>query len=68
MNDDQANVVFPVLKIATAWGAALGLKSWGDVASFLAALYTAALLGEWLWKKLWKKLRKKRPKVQHETT
>jgi hypothetical protein len=30
----------------------MGLNSWGDVASFLAAIYSAFLIGEWLYKKL----------------
>lgn len=52
MNDDHTTVAMPVFKIITAWAAAWGLQSWGDVASFLAALYTMLLITEWLWKKL----------------
>jgi hypothetical protein len=44
-------VAAPVLKAATAW-AAVGITSWADAASFLAAIYTAVLLAEWLWKRL----------------
>jgi len=51
MNDDTT-IAAPILKIVTAWVAAIGLRSWGDVASFLAAIYTAALLSEWVYKKL----------------
>jgi len=38
----------PVIKILTAWAAAIGFQSWGDVASFLAAVYTALLIAEWV--------------------
>lgn len=48
MNEhDHISVAMPTLKIISAWAAALGLTSWGDVASFLAALYTALLIAEW---------------------
>lgn len=30
----------------------LGISSWGEAASFLAAIYTVILIGEWVWKKL----------------
>lgn len=48
--DDQVSVAAPVLKVVTAWGA-VGITSWADAASFLAALYTFFLLCEWLWKR-----------------
>lgn len=51
---DHTTVAAPVIKIITAWLAALGLKSWGDVASLLAAIYTALLIIEWFWKKFWR--------------
>lgn len=38
-------------KVISAW-ALIGITSWADVAAFLGALYTAALLSEWLWKKV----------------
>ena len=38
----------PAIKIISAWLAAVGLQSWGDFASFLAALYTALLIAEWV--------------------
>ena len=53
MNDD-ATVHAPVLKIISAWLVALGFKSWGDIASFLAACYTLLLIAEWFYKKFWK--------------
>ena len=52
MSDDNTTVAMPILKIISAWAMAFGLKSWGDVASFLAALYTLVLIGEWVYKKL----------------
>ena len=44
MNDDHT-VALPMVKIATAWAAVIGLKSWGDFASFCAAIYTLILSG-----------------------
>lgn len=35
------------------WLESLGFRDWGDVAAFLAAVYSLILIGEWLWKK-WK--------------
>ncbi len=53
MNDsDHTSVAMPALKLTTAWLAALGLQTWGDFASFLAACYTLLLIGEWVYKKL----------------
>lgn len=51
MNDDHSTVALPVFKIVTAWAAAYGLTTWGDLASFLAACYTFLLICEWCWKK-----------------
>ena len=52
MNPEQStSVSAPGAKIATAWLATL-FTSWADFASFLAALYTLLLIGEWLWKRL----------------
>lgn len=48
MNEGDVSVGAPAIKILTAWLAALGLQSWGDVASFLAVLYTALLIAEWV--------------------
>lgn len=38
-----------LFKVGSAW-ALIGITSWADFASALAALYTVILLGEWLWK------------------
>lgn len=47
MNDQ---VQFPVLKLVTAWIVA-AFGSWGEAAAFLAAMYSLALIGEWVFKK-----------------
>lgn len=44
----------PITKAATSGlfaGATWGINTWADVAAVLAALYSLALLLEWLWKK-----------------
>jgi hypothetical protein len=51
---DNNSVGEPILKIVSAW-AAVGITSWADAASALAAIYTACLLGEWVYKKFIKK-------------
>lgn len=45
-----ADVAHPAVKIVTAWGM-VGITSWADFASALAAAYTIILITEWLWKK-----------------
>ena len=52
MNDHDHTVTLPILKIISAWAAALGVASWGDFASLMAACYTSALFAEWVYKKL----------------
>lgn len=49
VGDNQESIVVPGLKVGTAW-AAVGITSWADAASFLAALYTFLLVIEWFWK------------------
>lgn len=51
VTENQDSLLVPGLKIGTAWGV-VGITSWADAASFLAALYTFLLVCEWLWKKL----------------
>jgi len=51
MNDHDQTVSMPIIKIASAWVAALGITSWGDFASFMAACYTSLLIAEWVYKK-----------------
>ena len=49
MNDNgHTSVAMPMIKIFTAWLAAIGLQTWGDFASFLAACYTLLLIAEWV--------------------
>ena len=49
--EQHSSVASPGVKILTAW-AAVGITSWAEAASFLAALYTLLLILEWLWKRL----------------
>lgn len=53
MNDSDQTVAAPAFKIVTAW-TAVGITSWADFASFLAAGYTMLLIFEWFWKKFWR--------------
>lgn len=46
-----SETVAAVAKGVTAW-AAVGISSWHDVAAVLAAVYTALLIIEWVWKRL----------------
>jgi hypothetical protein len=48
----------PIIKVATAW-AAVGITSWAEFASFLAALYSLLLILEWVWKRIIVPLRAK---------
>lgn len=50
VTQNQDSLLVPGLKIGSAWGA-VGITSWADAASFLAALYTFLLVLEWLWKR-----------------
>lgn len=45
----------PVLKVLSMW-AAIGITSWAEFASFMAAMYTMFLMGEWLWKKIFRRV------------
>lgn len=47
----SSDVANPVVKVASAW-ALFSITSWGDLAAVLAALYSALLIAEWVWKKL----------------
>ena len=53
MTQDNSTVGEPVLKLFSAW-AVVGITSWADAASFLAACYTLILIGEWVYKKFFK--------------
>lgn len=57
MTDD---IKHPIPKAISAGVVFLGGMTWGEVASMLAALYTACLLIEWLWKRLLKPLGQRR--------
>jgi hypothetical protein len=45
----------PIAKIITAW-ALIGVTSWAQAASFMAFLYSFALVCEWTFKKIIKPL------------
>lgn len=47
---ERHEIAAPVAKAATAW-AAVGITSWAEFASFLAAIYSLILIAEWLWKR-----------------
>lgn len=48
--NERHEIAAPVAKAATAW-AAVGITSWAEFASFLAAIYSAILIFEWCWKR-----------------
>jgi hypothetical protein len=50
-SSNSTEVTIPVLKVVSAW-AAVGITSWTDIAAVLAAIYTALLLIEFLWKRV----------------
>ena len=50
MNQHNETIAAPVAKAATAW-AVVGITSWAEFASFLAAVYSAILISEWCWKR-----------------
>ena len=50
-DNDHSAVALPMIKIISAWAAAIGLQTWGDLASFLAACYTLLLIAEWIYHK-----------------
>lgn len=56
---DAVSVAAPEVKIASAWGA-VAVTSWTDFASMIAAIYTMALFGEWLWKKFFRPMAESR--------
>lgn len=50
-NDTSVSVSAPGVKAGTALAAGFTVSSWSDLAAVIAAIYSACLLGEWLWKK-----------------
>jgi len=51
MSDQKTDIAAPIFKVASAW-ALIGVTSWAEFASFLAACYTMMLIAEWTWKKI----------------
>lgn len=50
LTNEQREGLVAGAKLGSVW-AAVGITSWADFAAFLAALYSALLIGEFLWKK-----------------
>lgn len=57
MDTQHDTFAIQIAKIASAW-AAVGVTSWSEFASFLAALYTLCLLGQWFLKNVVRPVRK----------
>lgn len=51
LSPEQKEGVVAAMKLGSVW-AAVGVTSWADVAAFLAAIYSALLIAEFLWKKV----------------
>jgi hypothetical protein len=58
MDNLASEVSSPLVKLGSLW-ALIGITSWTDFASFLGAVYSMILIGEWLWKKVFKRMLKK---------
>ena len=54
MTSTESSVGQPILKILSAWVAAIGISSWSEAASVVAFIYTVGLLTEWWWKRFWR--------------
>lgn len=52
-------------KAGAAW-AAVGITNWSDFAAFLAAVYSAILICEWIWKRLLRPAAEKRGLVKRK--
>ena len=53
MNPEQKEGAIAAMKLGSVW-AAVGITSWADAAALLAAIYSALLIAEFLWKKLFR--------------
>lgn len=52
---EDGRIAWPLAKVLSVW-AAIGITSWAEFASFVAGMYSVALLGEWVWKKIGRNL------------
>ena len=52
--EDDVSVGNPVIKMLTAWAAAFGISSWGDLAAIFAAFYSFLLITEWFYRRFWR--------------
>ena len=68
MTDQEAqrDLLIGGTKATVAWGA-VGISSWSDVAALLAALYTALLIVEWVWKRIARPAAEKRGLVKRKS-
>lgn len=66
MNSTDSTVAQPILKILSAWIAAIGISSWSEAASVVAFIYTVGLLTEWWWKRFWRPMLEDRGILQRK--
>lgn len=59
MRDHTSTATEVVAKAGSVWGV-IGITNWADLSYALAALYTALLLGHWVWKNLIKPFRRRK--------
>jgi hypothetical protein len=55
MTQDQREVLASTVKAGSVW-ATIGVSSWADVASVLAAFLSLLFIIEWFWKKVFRPL------------
>lgn len=53
--EQQTSVSYPVVKLISAWAAAIGISSWSELAAAAAFLYSLILISEWAYNKFFKK-------------
>lgn len=46
----ETSVSNPILKVMSAFGAAIGVETWSEAAQFVAFCYTLILIAEWIYK------------------
>lgn len=53
--EQHTSVSYPVVKVFSAWAAAIGISSWSDLAAAAAAVYSLILICEWAYKCFFKR-------------
>lgn len=66
MTPEQKEGMVSAIKISSVWGA-VGISSWAELASALAALYTVVLLCEWAWKRIGRPFAESRGWIKRRT-